>query len=427
MTLLHKISKVITTNLKEFGKSAEVSDLEAVILDTWDEDIGEDVEGKKRAKLFTEALDELISANKIRIKTKEGKKVAEYIKKSKRGNDDNDSNNDENEEPKSKQVKVEYAPRPVATGNNTILLFYAYSKPGPMSRDGQTKAIAHCYSFLKGLNVTGRLRIGREGFNGTLTGSHDSIRKFTSELRRWDPTTFNETDFKYVDNQPDNQLLPALKVFPVTEIVTYGFNAEDAPLDKGGIHLKPKEFHQALANPNSVVIDVRNFNEALIGKFQPPENSEDGNQKYLNPNMRRSTEFPEWVDANKESWKGKQVLMYCTAGVRCERASAFMVNKGVDNVYQLDGGIHRYLEEYKEDGGYWKGKNYTFDKRFGHGADNCETISYCVHCDKPWDRYNAQQKCFKCKMEVLLCNECQRVKPALKKSDLFCPLCLPKD
>tara|TARA_B110000090_G_C13201217_1_gene377078 strand:- start:419 stop:748 length:330 start_codon:yes stop_codon:yes gene_type:complete len=100
-----------------------------------------------------------------------------------------------------------------------------------------------------------------------------------------------------------------------------------------------------------------------------------------------------------------------------------MRHKGVENVFQLDGGIHRYLEEYEEDGGFWKGKNYTFDKRFSHGAKNAEIISECVLCKEPWERYNAHQKCTVCAMEVLVCRPCVRKKPNFKKKDLFCPLC----
>lgn len=194
-----------------------------------------------------------------------------------------------------------------------------------------------------------------------------------------------------MDGQPDNQLLKGLKVWPVTEIVTYGFNPAEAPLDMRGTHLTPQEFHEALENPNSVVIDVRNFNETLIGKFAPPSDNHD--EKVLDPCMRRSTEFPKWVEDNRHKLDGKQVLMYCTAGVRCERASAYMRYHGIQNVFQLEGGqclvtlsscrqpllmslmlmplmtgIHRYLDAFPEDGGHWVGKNYVFDKRFNHGA-----------------------------------------------------------
>jgi predicted sulfurtransferase len=482
-----KVGKEISSLLKGFGKPALKSELRDLIIAQWREEQDREQDSGSGAQAnvkvskhemkeqFQEALDELCQSNKLRI-SGEGKELyVEYIKKSAR-RDTAGSEQKETKEEKahsrsdessttlsttnakpSKRAKFEtekveadatrdgapvtsvsststsnstpgaaaYPPTKPLEGNNTILLFYAYCTP-PMSRDGQDRAIAHMYGFLKNLGVTGRLRIGREGYNSTLTGPHDAMRKFTAELRRYDPNTFRNTDFKYVDKQPDNQLLPALKVFPVSEIVNYGFNAGDAPLELGGTHLKPAEFHKALENPNSVVIDVRNYNEALIGRFQPPENADDGHQKYLDPQMRKSTEFPEWVEKNKKSWEGKQVLMYCTAGVRCERASAFMRNKGVENVFQLEGGIHRYLEAFPEDGGYWKGANYVFDKRFSHGAKQREVISRCVYCDGPWERYNAQQKCFKCKMEVLLCNTCSRAKPAIKKSSLFCPLCLPR-
>jgi len=158
-------------------------------------------------------------------------------------------------------------PAQPTTGNVTILLFYAYCPNGPMSRAQQDAAIAFCYGTLNKLGVTGRLRIAREGYNATLTGTYESIRSFTTELRRYSKETFQHTDFKYVDHLPDNQLLKGLKVWPVTEIVTYGFDPKDAPLEKRGQHLLPKDFHEAMMDPNAVVIDVRNFNETVIGEL----------------------------------------------------------------------------------------------------------------------------------------------------------------
>ena len=111
--------------------------------------------------------------------------------------------------------------------------------------------------------------------------------------------------------------------------------------------------------------------------------------------------------------------------MRCERASAYVRNQGIDDVSQLNGGIHRYLEAYAQDWGYWKGKNYTFDKRFSHGAEQCDVISHCVACNGLWDRYQAQAKCALCSIEVLLCKDCQRKKPAVPKHTLLCPLCTP--
>jgi predicted sulfurtransferase len=188
-----------------------------------------------------------------------------------------------------------------------------------------------------------------------------------------------------------------------------------------------------MLDPNTVVIDVRNFNETVIGKFAPPceplvsrTTGEVLASKVLDPYMRRSTEFPQWVKDHKPDLVDKKVLMYCTAGVRCERASSFLKNQGIDQVYQLEGGIHRYLEAFPEDGGFWVGKNYTFDKRFNHGAANAVTVSQCVYCKLPWDRYQAQKKCGVCSMEVLLCKECQKIKPNIPRAKLICPLCEKK-
>ena len=211
----------------------------------------------------------------------------------------------------------QYPPKPPEQLDTTILLFYAYCDP-PMTRTMQDEMISKCQQTLVKHGVTGRLRVGREGFNATLTGPTEGTRKFTDFLRKTDPATFAHTDFKYVDQQSRNKRLKELKVWPVTEIVTYGFDPAEAPLHMRGTHLKPREFHQAMEDPNAIMIDVRNFNESLIGKFAPPE------RVVLDPQMRRSTEFPEWVEKHKKVLEGKKVLMYCTAGVRCERASAFM-------------------------------------------------------------------------------------------------------
>lgn len=109
-------------------------------------------------------------------------------------------------------------------------------------------------------------------------------------------------DFKYVDNLPENQLLKGLKVFPVSELVTYGFPHEDvASIESGGKHLSPEEYHEVMTHPNAIMIDVRNYNESLIGKFAPP------GTEVLDPCMRKSTEFPQWIDNNMDKLKGKKV------------------------------------------------------------------------------------------------------------------------
>jgi predicted sulfurtransferase len=247
------------------------------------------------------------------------------------------------------------APVPPPPGNVTLLLFYAYVVP-PWTRPERSAAADFARATLARLGCTGRLRVALEGFNATLTGPAEGIRGFTAALREFSPRHFGATDFKYVDGLQDNKAFRELKVMPVDELVTYGFKASEAPLEYGGRHVKPEDWTRLAAQPDTVMIDVRNANETAIGRFAPPPQG----AQLLDPHMRRSTEFPEWVDSMLPALKEKKtVMMYCTAGVRCERASALLVQKGVprEAIVQLEGGIHRYLEAYPEDGGIWAGKN----------------------------------------------------------------------
>ena len=271
-------------------------------------------EGKKVKLVSDECVDSISGKNtsnlKKRKKQLEGDDgeckadLNEYCSKKSKNSGNKNSGSDGALENVTDSVELApskvYPPIVPKKGKTTLLLFYAYCCP-QMTRAEQDNAIARCYAKLSEQKCFGRLRVAREGYNSTLTGSHDGIRSFTAFLREFDPATFDKTDFKYVDNLPDNQMLKELKVWPVTEIVTYGFDPEDAPLDMRGTHLKPEDFHRALEKPNTVVIDVRNFNETIIGKFAPPA------AELLDPCMRRSTEFPKWVEDHKKVLEGKQV------------------------------------------------------------------------------------------------------------------------
>ena len=177
---------------------------------------------------------------------------------------------------------------------------------------------------------TGRLRCAYEGFNGTLTGSPQGVRSFCQDLREYEPEHFENTDFKIVDGLRDNQVLRGLKVWHVAELVTYGFEKgalkNQATIENGGTHLSPQDWHDRAAEDNTVLIDVRNANENAIGRFQPLNDA----SRVLDPYMRTSTEFPDWVTENMPKLqKAKNIMMYCTGGIRCERASALLVQKGL--------------------------------------------------------------------------------------------------
>uniref|UniRef100_A0A8B9PG04 Thiosulfate sulfurtransferase/rhodanese-like domain-containing protein 2 n=2 Tax=Apteryx TaxID=8821 RepID=A0A8B9PG04_APTOW len=155
---------------------------------------------------------------------------------------------------------------------------------------------------------------------------------------------------------------PDLRVGVFEEIVPMGIDPKKVSYKETGIHLSPQEFHreveQYLSQANqgqsdTILLDCRNFYESKIGHFQG----------CLAPDIRKFSYFPSYVDENLELFKNKRVLMYCTGGIRCERGSAYLRSKAVcREVYQLKGGIHKYLEEFPD--GFYRGKLFVFDDRY---------------------------------------------------------------
>ena len=202
--------------------------------------------------------------------------------------------------------------------NVTLLLFYQYVEP-PWTQEVYRGALKHVEQLGKKAGITGRMRVAKEGLNCTLTGSKEGILNFCQYLRDWKPEHFTQTEFKLTHNLPEPQRFRDLKIIPVHELVNYGLDGEKAPpiQQYHGTHLDPKDYHKKLAEENTIIIDVRNHYEAKIGRFAPPEEGENP-PKWIDPKMRKSTEFPVWLDQPEtlQELKGKQVLMYCTGGIR---------------------------------------------------------------------------------------------------------------
>jgi chemotaxis protein histidine kinase CheA len=211
--------------------------------------------------------------------------------------------------------------------NISLLLFYQYVEP-PWDESTYDKMLKELNKLGKRLSLTGRMRVAKEGLNCTLTASHDHIMEYCRTLQTLRPKDFKTTEFKVTQDLPQPQRFKELKVMSVVELVNYGLEGAKAPpIQKfHGTHLEPKEYHEKLAQENTVIIDVRNHYEANIGRFVPPTTGESNSNsqtdtsskkeppKWLDPKMRKSTEFPAWLDRpeTKEQMKGKQVLMYCT-------------------------------------------------------------------------------------------------------------------
>ena len=195
--------------------------------------------------------------------------------------------------------------------STTLLLFYQYIEP-VLGEEAFQVLSRHVQTVGDENSITGRMRVSHEGLNCTLTGSYDGIRAWCKSLREYKGGAyFAETEFKLTDNLPSGQAFPRLHAFKVDEIVNYGLAGVKAPsINMSGVHLNPKDYHQKMTEDETVIIDVRNHYEANIGKFQPPATG----ATYIDPMMRKSTEFPVWLDKpeTKEMLRGKQVLMYCT-------------------------------------------------------------------------------------------------------------------
>jgi predicted sulfurtransferase len=223
------------------------------------------------------------------------------------------------------------------------------------------------------LNLTGRILIGTEGINGTVGGDERSIRCYVREMKQYAP--FKNIDFKFsgCTNQPFEHLTVKVR----KEIVALGINPQELTAQQGGKHLSPKQVHELLQNKpeDLVILDTRNACEVAIGKFEGA----------IDPKIEHFRDFPKYIEENLEQFKDKQVLMYCTGGIRCERASAVLKVKNVaKEVFQIKGGIHRYAQNYPN--GFFRGKNYVFDNRIAMKVNN-DILGQCYTCQKPYDEY----------------------------------------
>ncbi|CAL9048906.1 rhodanese-like domain-containing protein 6 isoform X1 [Musa acuminata AAA Group] len=306
-----------------------------------------------------------------------------------------------------------------------VLLYYKYA-PVP-----DLPSLVRFYdSNCRSLALLGRVRIAPDGVNVTVGGSMPSLEKHIAAVKSM--ILFEGTDFKLAscDHPSDDRIarecgFTSLSIRVVKELVTF---RSDPLLDSpkvcnAGRHLSAVEFHSVLhdagnnlesqAQNQFVLLDARNLYETRIGKFQAT------NVETLDPKIRQYSDLPSWIDEHSEKLHGKHILMYCTGGIRCETASAYIRSKGAgfENVFQLFGGIQRYLEQFP-DGGYFKGKNFVFDHRLSVGNQD-DVISSCLLCGSSFDDYSSRCRCNYCRMLVLVCYDCQ----AIAGRKYVCELC----
>lgn len=277
-----------------------------------------------------------------------------------------------------------------------VLLYYKFTPlKDPNFETTQHKLVC------AGIGLRGRILIGNEGINGTVAGNRAQIKQYVDYMNAHP----NFKDIVFKRSLTQKMPFPKLIVKHRDEIVTLGktVNMKDT-----GKHLSPEEFHQMIQeNKNVVLVDMRNNYEYEVGRFEGA----------IQPNTTKFYELPKKIN-NLKLDPTKKILTYCTGGIRCEKATCLLTEAGFKQVYQLDGGIVKYLEKYPD--GYFKGKNFVFDERMitnTNTSSGKKVLSTCAHCKQPSDRYI---DCAKpdCHQLFICCKSCQKTHNGL------CPIAL---
>jgi len=217
--------------------------------------------------------------------------------------------------------------------------------------------------------LKGTLLLASEGVNGTLAGPRAGIDAMLAFLRAQPELAGLEHKESFADTMPFYRLKVRLK----REIVTMGVPDTD-PTRIVGTYVAPEDWNDLISDPDTLVIDTRNDYEVKIGTFEGA----------VNPQTQTFREFPDWVRRNENALRGKKIAMFCTGGIRCEKATAFVRSLGHEEVYHLKGGILKYLETVPEPASTWNGECFVFDERVavGHGLSP-GTHALCRACRHP--------------------------------------------
>ncbi|NWR76835.1 TSTD2 protein, partial [Centropus unirufus] len=285
-----------------------------------------------------------------------------------------------------------------------VLLYYCYCEV----KDPE-KLCAWQKALCQHLHLTGKVRVASEGINGTVGGSKAAVSLYI-EVMLSQPLFKDilcREDFK--SSAGGAHCFPDLRVGVFKEIVPMGIDPKIVSYKETGKEVEQYLSQASQGQSDTILLDCRNFYESKIGHFQG----------CLAPDIRKFSYFPSYVDENLELFKDKRVLMYCTGGIRCERGSAYLRSKAVcKEVYQLKGGIHKYLEEFPD--GFYRGKLFVFDDRYAI-CSNEDIISACRYCGSLWDQYKLCSSQH-CRQLVLTCPSCRS-----KGLTACCPVCQEKE
>lgn len=269
--------------------------------------------------------------------------------------------------------------------------FYQYARIGnpQLFRD-------HLFINWDALEVLGRIYVAREGINAQLSVPAENFNAFKAHL---DSITFLEGVRLNIAIEQDNKSFLKLKVKVRDKIVADGLNDETFDVTNKGIHVDALTFNALIEDPDAVVVDMRNHYESEIGHF---ENA-------ITPDVDTFRDSLDLIEEQLRDYKeSRKLVMYCTGGIRCEKASAYYKHKGFKQVYQLEGGIIEYTRQVREKGlpNKFRGKNFVFDQRRAERISD-EVIARCHQCGSPCDSHvNCANE--GCHLLFIQCETCAR-------------------
>lgn len=270
------------------------------------------------------------------------------------------------------------------------LSFYAYAKIEDLKKFRDDLFVAW-----NALEALGRIYVAHEGINAQMSIPTENFEAFRETLEAYD--FMKGIRLNEAVEQDDHSFLK-LTIKVRHKIVADGLNDETFDVTNKGIHLRAKEFNAILEDPNTIVVDFRNHYESEVGHFKGA----------ITPDVETFRESLPIINEQLKDFKEtKNLVMYCTGGIRCEKASAYYKHQGFKNVFQLEGGIIQYAKQIKEENLESKfiGKNFVFDNRLGERITE-DIVSQCHQCGKPCDNHT---NCYNdgCHLLFIQCDECK--------------------
>ena len=268
------------------------------------------------------------------------------------------------------------------------LSFYCYAKLGNPEFFRN-----HLYTELSDLDVMGRIYVAQEGVNAQISVPKENLEKFRDKLNT---ISFLEDIRLNIAIDDDGKSFYKLKIKVREKIVADGLNDDTFDVTNKGTHVDAKTFNALADDPNTIIVDMRNHYESEVGHFV----------NAFKPDADTFRDALVMAEDHLNEQKDKNLLMYCTGGIRCEKASAYYKHKGFENVYQLDGGIIEYARQVDNDGleNKFIGKNFVFDERLGERISE-DVIAHCHQCGAPCD-VHINCRNIACNLLFIQCDNC---------------------